>query len=154
VSGDGPLLPGAVNLYRDEVYVGQGALPILAAGEDAKLGFGVDDQVKVTRKEIKRQKSEEGIISTSNVESRLWDIAVKNLHDFEMPVTILDRLPYATTDDVQIVALPGTEPTEKDVEKKRGVLAWQLPLKARTEQTIRFGYKVVSPKEIVVGMVD
>ncbi len=152
--GEGPLLPGSVNLYRDGMYVGQGALPLLAVGEDAKLGFGVDDLVKVERKEIKRRTGEEGIISSSHVEERAWDITVKNLHGFAVPVTIMDRVPFAALDDIKIEMLPGTEPTEKDVEKKRGVLAWRFALEAGKDQVIKFGYKVSSPEAVQVGSVD
>ncbi len=152
--GDGPMLPGMVNLYRDGVYVGQGALPLLAVGEDAKLGFGVDDMVKVTRKEIKRRTGEEGFISSSNVEERAWDITVKNLHGFAVPVTVMDRVPFVTLDGVAVEMLPGTAPTEKDVEKRRGVMAWRLTAEPAQEQVIKFGYKVTSPKAVQVGMVD
>lgn len=154
-TGEGPMLPGAVNLYRDGVYVGQGALPLLSAGEDAKLGFGVDDLVKVTRKEIKRRTGEEGLLTSSNVEERAWDTTVKNLHGFAVPVTIMDRLPFATLDSVEVSLMPGsTEPSEKDVEKKRGVMAWTFAVEPMAENVIKFGYKVTSPEAMQVGMVD
>jgi uncharacterized protein (TIGR02231 family) len=152
--GDGPMLPGMVNLYRDGVYVGQGALPLLAVGEDAKLGFGVDDMVKVTRKEIKRRTGEEGFISSSKVEERAWDITVKNLHAFAVPVTVMDRVPFVSLDGVAVEMLPGTAPSEKDVEKKRGVMAWRFDAASAQEQVIKFGYKVTSPEAVQVGMVD
>jgi uncharacterized protein (TIGR02231 family) len=153
--GDGPMLPGVVNLYRDGVYVGQGALPLLSAGEDAKLGFGVDDLVKVTRKEIKRRTGEEGLLTSSNVEERSWATTVKNLHAFAVPVTVMDRLPFVTLDGVEVTMMPDTtEPDEKDVEKKRGVMAWKLAVAPMAENTIKFGYKVTSPKALQVGMVD
>ncbi len=153
--GEGPMLPGAVNLYRDGVYVGQGALPLLSAGENAKLGFGVDDLVKVTRKEIKRRTGEEGLLTSSNVEERVWDTTVKNLHAFSVPVTIMDRLPFATIDGVLIALMPGTtEPSAKDVDKKRGVMAWTFAVEPNAENTVKFGYKVTSPQAMQVGMVD
>ncbi len=152
--GDGPMLPGLVNLYRDGIYVGQGAVPLLAVGEDAKLGFGVDDMVKVTRKEIKRRSGEEGLISSSNVEERAWDITVMNLHGFAVPVTVMDRVPFVTLDGVTVEMLPGTAPTEKDIEKKRGVMAWRFNAEPAQEKEIKFGYKVTSPEAMLVGMVD
>ncbi len=95
LKGDAPLLPGLANLYRDGVYVGQGSLPMLANGEDATLGFGVDDMVKVERKEVKKSVGEQGLLTSSNVEERAWDISVKNLHKGKMPVRVLDRMPYS-----------------------------------------------------------
>lgn len=52
--GEAPLLAGAVALYRDGVYIGQGHLPLVVKGEERELGFGADDAVKVTRVETKR----------------------------------------------------------------------------------------------------
>ncbi|MGE0241304.1 MAG: mucoidy inhibitor MuiA family protein, partial [Parvibaculaceae bacterium] len=74
LSGDTPLLPGPVMLYREGVFMGEGALPMLSPGEEGRLGFGVDDLVKVKRIEVKRRTAEEGLISTSNVDERAFDI--------------------------------------------------------------------------------
>ncbi len=38
-----PLLPGAVSLYRDGVFVGQGWMPLTMRGEEQELGFGPDE---------------------------------------------------------------------------------------------------------------
>ncbi len=153
LDGETPLLPGTVMLYRDGVFMGQGGLPLLAPGEEAKLGFGADDLIKVKRVEVKRMTGEEGLISTSNVEMRAYDITVKNLHDFSVPVTILDQMPYSTWEEVMVVNLPGmTEPSIRDFEKKRGVLAWNLEVKPKEEETIKHGFKITMPKDVKVGM--
>lgn len=155
ITGDGPQMPGAVNLYRDGVFVGQGYLPLLNPSETAKLGFGVDDLVKVERKEVKRLSGEEGIITSSNVEERAWDISVKNLHDIAMPVTVLDRTPFASLKDIEIVDMPGmTEPTERNVEKKRGVNSWAFTLEPKAENVLKTGYKITWPEGMQVGLVD
>lgn len=153
LNGETPLLPGVVLLYRDGVFMGQGNLPLLAPGEEAKLGFGADDLIKVKRVEVKRMSGEEGLISTSNVETRAYDITVKNLHDFTVPVTILDQIPYSTWEEVTVDVLPGmTAPSIRDFEKKRGVLAWNLDVEPKTEKTIKHGFKVTMPQDLKVGM--
>jgi uncharacterized protein (TIGR02231 family) len=150
---DAPMLPGAVNLYRDGVYMGQGALPLLNAGDEAKLGFGADDLVKVERKELKRRTGEEGIITSANVDERLWDITVKNLHKDKMPVRILDQMPFSARDNVTIaMAAQTTPPAEKDYLKRRGVMAWTFDIEPGSEQQIKFGYKVTWPKDMQIGM--
>ena len=153
IKGEAPLLPGAVNLYRDGVFMGQGTLPMLSPDEEAKLGFGADDLIKVKRSEVKRRKGEEGLISTSNVEERAWDIAVKNLHDVTIPVTVIDQLPFSANENVVVEPMAQmTKPSEKDFNKRRGVLAWQFDLASKAENTIKFGYKVTWPQNMQVGM--
>jgi hypothetical protein len=155
VGGAGPLLPGSVNLYRDGVYVGQGALPLLNESEDAKLGFGVDDLVKVQRAEVKRRTGEEGIITSSNVEERAWEITVKNLHAFALPVSVMDRIPFSTRDDVIVTELGGlTAATERDVDKRRGVIAWRFDLDSKGEKQIKTGYKISWPKDVQIGLLE
>ena len=153
IKGEAPMLPGTVNLYRDGVFMGQGALPLLSPDEEAKLGFGADDLIKVKRSEVKRKTGEEGIISTSNVEERAWDIVVKNLHDAAIPVTVLDQLPFSANENVIITPMAQmTPPTEKDLNKRRGVMAWRFDLAAKAEMTVKFGYKVSWPQNMQVGM--
>ncbi len=153
VKGEAPLLPGIVNLYRDGMFMGQGSLPLLSAGEDAKLGFGADDMIKVKRAEVKRNSGDEGLLTTSHVQTLAWDIAVTNLHDVLIPVTVIDRAPFSTQSDVTVEALSDSTPaTTKDFEKRRGVLAWSFELEPKAEKTIKTGYKVTSPQAVNISM--
>jgi uncharacterized protein (TIGR02231 family) len=153
LGGETPMLPGLVMLYRDGVFMGQGALPLLSPGEETKLGFGADDLIKVKRVEVKSTRGEEGLLSTSNIDERFYDITVKNLHDFALPVTVLDQIPFTSAQDVEITIPAGmTAPTRKDVDKKRGVLGWDIALAAKGEEVIKHGFKVAWPEGQQVGM--
>lgn len=148
VDGESPLLRGNVMLFRDGVYMGKGLIPMLASGEDYALGFGIDDRIKVKRIEVKRKTSETGLISTDRVEDRAWTITVKNLHATVMPVTVYDQMPYSTHEDIEVSMLPGsTKPTERDVDRKRGVLAWTSDLGQGEEKVINFGYRITMPED-------
>ncbi|NJO35849.1 MAG: mucoidy inhibitor MuiA family protein [Rhodospirillales bacterium] len=153
LGGETPMLPGLVLLYRDGVFMGQGALPLLSPGEETKLGFGADDLIKVKRVEVKSTRGEEGLLTTSNIDERFYDITVKNLHDFDLPVTVLDQIPFTSAQDVTITIPAGmTTPTRKDVDKKRGVLGWDIDLAAKGETVIKHGFKVAWPEGVQVGM--
>ncbi|MGE0241824.1 MAG: DUF4139 domain-containing protein, partial [Parvibaculaceae bacterium] len=153
LSGDTPLLPGPVMLYREGVFMGEGALPMLSPGEEGKLGFGVDDLVKVKRIEVKRRTAEEGLISTSNVDERAFDITVKNLHQAEIPVTILDQMPYSTEGKITVDTLSGmTPPTVRDYERRRGVMAWTFTLAPEDVKVVKHGYKVSWPRDLKLGL--
>ncbi len=153
LGGETPLLPGAVMLYRDGVFMGQGYVPLLSPGDETRLGFGADDLIKVKRAEVKRLSGEEGILTTSNVDTRVYDITVKNLHDFTIPVQVLDQIPVSAAEDIMVEVLPSmTTPTTKDFEKKPGVLAWDFELETKGEKLIKHGYKVTMPEDMKVGM--
>lgn len=155
VKGEGPLLPGLANLYRDGVYVGQGSLPLLASGEDATLGFGADDMVKVERKEVKKSVGEQGLLTSSNVEERAWDITIKNLHKGKMAVRVLDRKPFSSSDKIEVETLAGmTPPTEKDYKKRRGVMAWSFDAAPGSETVVKTGYRITWPQDMKIGQAE
>lgn len=146
LDGESPLLRGRVLLFRDGVYMGNGVMPMLAPGEEHRLGFGIDDRIKVKRIEVKRRTSETGLISTAQVEDRSWTITVENLHERTMAVTVYDQMPYSTHEDIVVKMLPGsTKPSDRNVERKRGVVSWSYDLDAAEETVINFGYRITRP---------
>ncbi len=152
---DAPLLAGPVNLFRDESYVGQVGIDEFASGEEAKLGFGVDDLVKVKRTEVKRLAAQEGLLSTSNTQAMAWNISVTNFHTSKMPIRIIDRKPFSSDAKISVTDLPGATPSStKDLDHKRGVLAWDLNLDPKAKAEIMTGYKVTTPNDLRVGLVD
>ncbi len=142
------LLPGQTSLFRDGVFVGRGALPQLAGGEDHEMGFGADDKVRVKFTTLDKTTSETGIISSSSVETQQFKTTVKNLHERAVNVTVYDQLPVSANEDIQVTLTSGSTPTTKqNVEDKRGVVAWDLKLDPEQEAEIGFGYQITWPKE-------
>ncbi|MCP4010780.1 MAG: DUF4139 domain-containing protein, partial [Proteobacteria bacterium] len=151
LKGAAPFMPGSVLLSRDGIYLGRARLPLLNPGEQHKLGFGRDDFIKIKRTQVTKKKGESGFISTSNVEERKFVTTINNLHDFPMRVVIQDQLPYATHEDIVVETLAdSTKPSERNVGKKRGILAWSSLLNPQATKTINFGYKVSWPKKMAI----
>ena len=145
--GANPLLPGRVMLFRDNIYMGQGYIPLVASGEEHELGFGIDDQVKITRSEAKRKTGESGILTRENVEENSWVTKVKNLHDREMNIKVYDRMPFAVNENIEISLMNNmTRPTEREIDDKRGIFGWEYDMKSGEEKTIRFGYRITHPQ--------
>jgi uncharacterized protein (TIGR02231 family) len=146
--GIAPLLPGEVSLYRDGVFTGRSTLPLIVKGEEKELGFGQDDAVKVTRVELKRAKGESGIISSSSTDEQHYKITIKNLHDWVMPVTIVDQVPVSEDDKIVVDLLPmTTEPAERNYDEKLGLLAWSYDLKPQEEKAITLSYELKWPSK-------
>ena len=154
-SVDAPLLAGPVNLFRDGSYVGQVAIGEFASGEEAKFGFGIDDLVKVKRVEVKRLAAEEGLLTTSDTQEMAWNISVTNFHSTKMPIRIIDRKPFSSNAMIKVADIAtATLASVTDLDHKRGVLAWDLSLEPKAKAEIVTGYKVTTPKDLHVGMVD
>ncbi len=148
-----PILPGQVSLFRDGTFVGNGRLPLLSPGEEHELGFGVDDAVRVRHAIAEEKRAETGIISSSKTDTRSYRISIKNLHERAIPVTVIDQIPVSQNADIKIELLGKTAPTRRDMEDKRGLLAWDMELKPDEEKVVEFGYRVTWPsaKKITYG---
>ena len=148
-----PILPGQVSLFRDSTFVGNGRLPQLAPGEEHELGFGIDDSVRVRHAIAEEKRAETGIITTSKTDTRNYRITVKNLHERAIAVAVIDQVPVSQNADIKIELLGKTPPTKRDLDDKRGVLAWEMKLEPDEEKAIEFGYRVTWPaaKKIMYG---
>jgi len=148
-----PLLPGRVYLFRDGTFVGTGDVPLLPSGEEYKLGFGIDDQVKVKHAVLEEKRGESGLISTSHVDSRSFRVNVKNLHERPINVTILDRVPVSQNDEIKVEVTGRATPTAQNVDDRRGVVAFEAKLDPDEEKILEYGYRISWPasKSIVYG---
>lgn len=153
LTSEATYLPGEVLLTRNGTFLGRGNMPLLAPGDKHQLGFGADDFVKVERVDLDRTKGETGIISTTNVDAQTYRITVENLHDFAMPVRVIDRVPVSNHEDIRIEMLAGmTAASQSDVDGQRGVLAWDETLEAGASYDILLGYKLSWPADMAINL--
>jgi uncharacterized protein (TIGR02231 family) len=140
-----PVLPGSVALFRDSTFVGNGRLPLLAPGEEHELGFGVDDMIRVRHAIAEDVRGESGWVSTSKTDVRNYRITVKNSHQRPIQLRVLDQIPVSQNEAIKIDLLGRTQPTRRNVDDKRGVMAWDMTLAPDEEKVVEFGYRVSWP---------
>jgi uncharacterized protein (TIGR02231 family) len=139
-----PLLPGSVSLFRDGTFVGTGALPVLSPGEDYELGFGADDQVRVRHVVTDEKRGEVGLISSAKTDSRNFRLSIKNMHERAVDLVVHDQVPVSQNEDIKVEYV-GPQPTKKDIDGKRGTVAFESKLGPEEERVIEFGYRVIWP---------
>jgi uncharacterized protein (TIGR02231 family) len=143
---EAPLLPGRIALYRDGIFVGRGQMALTPKDETLRLGFGVDDKIKVVRTMLRKNESSSGLISTTKTDEREFKITVRNGHDAPIRVTVEDQLPVSEIDEVKVETLSSTTPpTERDARNRRGVLAWSFAAGPGELHEIAFGWRVRWP---------
>ena len=146
------LLPGQVALYRDNVYVGSGHMPLVNVGERHELGFGADDAVTIKRVELKRSKGKQGLIKSENTDEFHYKITIDNHHKQAMSVRILDRLPVSNHEKLRIEQLSDmTEADFYDVDDERGILSFTSEIGAGDEHVISIHYRISWPKDQRIG---
>jgi uncharacterized protein (TIGR02231 family) len=129
-------------LYHDGAMVGQHDMPLIAAGDMAKLGFGAIEGIRLKRTEPDRMQAQEGLITSSNRMDEVSLITVENLTNEDWRVQLLDQVAYSEQSDLVISYKASPPETQSDVEGRRGILRWDFDLapgamhEIRLEQTL------------------
>ena len=86
-----------------------------------------------------------------NKPARVGEIAAPS--ERAIPVTVIDQIPVAQNADIKIELLGKSAPTRRDMDDKRGLLAWDMDVKPDEEKVVEFGYRVTWPaaKKITYG---
>lgn len=149
--GEAPLLPGQVSLYRDGAFVGRHGLDMLRPGEERELSLGADERIAVERRLTGGERGSSGLIRTDETESRLYRTEITNHHDRPMEIAVLDRMPVTRHEDIEIELMSETtDPTERDIDERKGVLAWRYDYAPGETRVIEFGYRVRFPEEALL----
>lgn len=147
-TGKAALLPGRVNIQRDGMFVGRGRIKLVPPGDEAQLGFGADDQVKITRVPVNRKEGGPGWFGNDRAQVNDYRITAKNLHPFAVKVQIIGRKPISENDQITVEGLPtNTVANIKTVEDRRGVFGWSFDLKPGESKEIRNGWRIKWPKD-------
>jgi uncharacterized protein (TIGR02231 family) len=148
---EAPLLPGRVSLYRDGTYVGRGQMALTQKDETVRLGFGADDQIKVTRSVVRKNEGSAGIITSAKTDEREFKTVIRNGRAAPVSVTIEEQLPVAETSEIQVEMLSSsTPPTQREVRDQRGVMAWTMDVPAGETREVKFGWRVRWPADKAV----
>jgi uncharacterized protein (TIGR02231 family) len=151
IDSEAPILAGRVTLFRDDAFVGTGNLAFTQPGDEVELGFGPDDQVRVSWTVVNRQTGQRGLLTRIQFVEVEYLATVVNNHTRPIEITIVDRVPYADDERITVEVLPqSTEPTETDIDGRRGVVAWSYDYDPGEEREITHAYLVSWPADLVV----
>jgi len=140
-----PWLSGQVSLFRDGTFVGSGRFPQLAPGQDHELGFGPDDRVRVRAASVDEKRSESGILTSTRTETRSFRLTIRNHHERPIAFVIRDQIPVSNNQEIRVELLSRPPPTRRDIDDRRGVLAWEDRLNPDEEKTIEHTWRVSWP---------
>jgi len=122
--------------YLDGRYVGQRWIDLVPAGGKVDWSFGAIEGLRLTRLVRDRNEGDRGIISKSNEMTETVEISVENLTDAAWSLRVLDRVPQSDQEDLEITWSAKPQPSERDVEGQRGILAWEFALPPGQTQDI------------------
>ena len=110
--------------------------------------LGSDEGIKVERERVSRRE-ETGALRKIHYH---YEIKVENYKDEKVTVTVLDQIPVAQDNDVEVMLEDGT--TEATVTHKNGKMEWKVELEAKGKKTITLKYHVYFPAHKPVHGLD
>ena len=139
-----PLLSGSTDLFVVQDFVGSAKVPFIAKGEEAKVFFGEDRQIRIKHERIKREKSPPGFLGKNERIKLVYKITVQNLRSTKVDIEIQDQLPISQNTKIEIKGLTiNPEPSKKN---EKGFLTWTLTLEPHAKKEILIGFTIEYPK--------
>jgi len=67
------------------------------------------------------------------------------MHERAVQLVVHDQIPVSQNQDIKVELVGPGQPTKKDIDDKRGVIAFESKLEPEEERVIEFGYRVTWP---------
>lgn len=143
-----PFVAGKANVFVESTFIGSTAIKDWSVNEEKTISLGVDQGIKIERKEIKRDEKDFGSKRSITYE---YNIKATNYKKKSVTLVVYDRMPTTRNGDVEVkIEAFNPEPTEKD---DRGILKWRIELKPEQVTEIQISYTVRWPKDrIIIGL--
>ncbi len=149
-----PLYGQSLQVYVDQEYVGETWLPTALPEDVITLPAGQDRRVELVVQNQGGRTDESGFIGRRKSELTANLFSLTNRRKGVAEVEVYDRYPTAINDDIQVsIPKSATPPSERDIDKKPGVIVWRKTLAAGETWEILHAYEVSYPadKQIIAN---
>ena len=137
------LQSGEASLYFEGTSISKTYIDLATSGDTLSLALGKDNSIRIARKLVKEFSSKK-FISSNRVETKQYQIIVRNSKKVPVLLTIEDQFPVSTNKEIDV---QDTNAPEAQVNKETGVASWNFTLPPAQDKTLRISYQVKYPKE-------
>ncbi len=137
------LLEGEANLFFEGTFVGNTILNPAAFNDTLDISLGRDKSIVIERKSID-QFTKNRFIGSNKIETRSFDIQVRNNKQQVVDLTIYDQIPISAINDISVSA---EELSGGKLEEITGKVTWELALKNGQQTTKTISYEVKYPRK-------
>ena len=140
------LLPGQMNLYFEQTFVGRSTLQPSTPGDTLMFSLGKDDGITVERERIK-EFSEKNFFGSKVRETSGWQLNIRNGKSEAITLELVDQIPVSTNEDIEVSM---QEKSGATVDKQTGKVTWLLEINPgeTVQKTLRYEVEYPSGKEI------
>lgn len=146
------LLAGEVNIFLDGDYVGHSRIQNIGPGEEFDLSLGIDENVKVERKEVEKKVDDvliAGIASPNRKTVFKYRITTENYKSKPISMIVYEATPVSENERIKTkVTGINIEPKEKDWNKRKGIWRWEFSLEPKMKKEIIYSFFIEHPREM------
>ncbi len=147
-----PWLPGPINLFAGEEFIGSNRMAYTAAGGEVELILGAEERIEVERELVQRDVDKRLLRDVRQIQYT-YETRLKNLMATKARVTVKDNYPVSQHEQIK-VKLDTVQPRPSD-QSDMHMLEWELAMTPQFEQTILLQYSIEHPREMTVaGLID
>lgn len=137
------LIEGEANLYFEGTYLGKTLIGANTTDDTLKISLGRDKSVVIKRTKLK-EFSKGTFLSDKKIDSRSYEIAVKNKKSVPISIDIEDQIPVSTDKSIEVEF----EARGAEFDKVKGRLTWKLDLKPNEDRKLNFKFTVKHPSSV------
>ena len=142
-----PLPEGKLHTFRKNSYVGDNRLKYKAPGEPFEVSLGIDEEIKVERKEIKEKNKEAGFLSSTKHMERAYRIIVTNSSKKSQTIYVRENIPVSKTKDIKVELVKKKTTKNYSLDKHRGMLEWAVKLDPGQKKSIDLSFIIHLPED-------
>ena len=144
-----PLLPGKYRVYKKDLFIGTGNLPLISPKQKVELALTTEERLETRRELILREEERKGVLKGKAYIRMGYRLTIVNHKGKEVDVRVYDRIPVPKHPDVH-VEMDRSEPKPDKVEM--GILEWNFKIKPDEERKITYYFTIKYPPELSLSI--
>lgn len=141
-----PLLPGPLDLFNANGFLGSTRLARTAQGDKMRLAFGLAEAVKVRRVVLAEETKEPGFFGSTRKLDYAYRFELANWEKGPVTLEVQDHVPVSELDDVK-VAIEKQTTAGYELLKDDGLLTWRVPLAPGEKKNVELHFSVEIPSK-------
>lgn len=136
------LLEGEANLYFEDAFIGRSILDAKALQDTLNISLGRDRNIVIGR-EKNDQFTKKKVLGSNVVETRGFNIVVRNKKSQAIKLTLFDQIPVSVINDISVNV---TELSGGILDEQLGKITWELQLDPQQQKELKLEYQVKYPR--------
>ena len=138
LQGDSPLVPGSYSSFVDGVFSGHGEMKRSEPGQKTYLDLGVDEGIKIDRKET--QAFHDKTIGGKERVTYSYETTIENTRKLKASVTVKDQIPISRDKTIEVDLIKTDPEVNPDQD---GILTWVIDMEPKQKKKAVFTFSII-----------